>query len=121
MEQHYSQTEKEALGIVWRVCLHMYLHGTDTNPWSSITQRSRNPRVNRWVLRLQPYRFTVRHIPWKENIVDSLSRLTRSKARADLSSETEEQVTFVTEKAQRKHCLLVRLRVPWLETKNCRM
>ena len=40
--------------------------------------------------RLQPYRFTVRHIP-------SLSRLTRSKASADLSSEAEEYVRFVAE------------------------
>ena len=49
------------------------------------------------MLRLQPYRFTVRHIPGTENIADSLSRLTRNKASIDLSSEVEEYVRFIAE------------------------
>ena len=47
------------------------------------------------MLRLQPYRLTVKLLPGKENIPDSLSRLTRRKASVDLSSEAEEYVRFV--------------------------
>ena len=72
VEKRYSKTAKEALGIVG-ACerLHMYLYGTDFEiltdykPLQVIYSKKLQPsaRVNRWVLRLQPYRFTVRHIP----------------------------------------------------------
>lgn len=104
----FSQTRTEALGIVW-ACerLHMYLCGTDceilTNhkPLESIYSKKSqvSARVNHWVLRLQPYYVTVRHILGKENIADSMSRFTRIIASADLSSEAKEYVRFVAEKA----------------------
>ena len=59
VERRYSQTEREALGIVW-ACerLHMYLYGTDFEiltdhkPLEFIYSRKSYPsaRVNRWVL-----------------------------------------------------------------------
>ena len=81
----------------------MYLYGTDFEiltdhkPLQFIYSKKSQPsaRVNRWVL--EPYRFTVRHIPGKENIADSLSLLTRNNASTDLSSEAEEYVRFVAE------------------------
>lgn len=88
VEKRYLQIEKEALGVVW-ACerLYMYLYGTDFEILTDhkllkfIHSNKSQPsaRVNRWVLRLQPYRSTIRHIPGKENIADSLSRLTRNK------------------------------------------
>ena len=85
--------------------LHMHLYGTDFEiltdhkPLLFIYSKKSQPsaRVNRWALRIQPYRLTVRHIPGKDNISDSLSRLTRSKGSAGLSSEAEEYVRFVAE------------------------
>ena len=50
---------------------------------------------------MQPYRFKVRHIPGKENIADTLSRLTdqHTKSCEKLCTETEEYVRFVAENA----------------------
>ena len=47
------------------------------------------------------YRFKVIHIPGKENIADTLSRLTdqHTKSCAKLCAETEEYVRFVPENA----------------------
>eukprot|EP00794_Sanderia_malayensis_P004282 gene4282-4850_t len=44
-------------------------------------------RVNRWVLRLQPYDFVVKHIPGKTNIADVLSRLTSDVQSSNDSAE----------------------------------
>jgi len=96
-ERRYSQTERETLGIVW-ACerLHMYLYGTefelhtDHKPleciYSTTSTGKSSARIHRWVLRLQPYRFTVKYTPGPQNIADSLSRIIDDKGKGGNSS-----------------------------------
>ena len=66
-EQNYSVGEREALAIIWTVDkFHRYLYGqhltleSDHHPLEYLqTSHSKNPRLMRWSLALQPYRYTV--------------------------------------------------------------
>ena len=82
-ETRYSQTEREALSVVW-ACekFHLFLVGkhfiieTDHKPLLGIYSTNGKPstRVSRWSLRLQPYSFTLRYITGESNPADILSR-----------------------------------------------
>ena len=84
VEGRYSQTEKEALVVVW-ACerFHIYLYGkpftlfTDHKPLEIIySPKSKPPpRIERWALHLQPYQFTIVHMAGKTNPANVLSRL----------------------------------------------
>ena len=107
VERRYSQTEREALALVW-ACerFHVYLYGkhfeleTDHKPLEVIYSSKSQPsaRIERWVLRLQPYEFTVMYRPGPQNIADALSRLTQ-----EISNESknvaEEYIRHVAENA----------------------
>ena len=104
-ERRYSQTEKEALALVW-ACekFHPYMYGvpfelvTDHKPLEVIYGLKSKPcaRIARWVLRMQPYKFKVKYEPGLKNIADPLSRLVgNQKTSSSHSSEAEEYIRFV--------------------------
>ena len=84
VEQRYSQTEREALAVVFG-CerYHLYTMGscftvvTDHNPLvSTYNNPQSNPpaQIKRWTLRLQRYNMIVVYRPGKDNPANYLSR-----------------------------------------------
>ena len=107
VERRYSQTEKEALALVW-VCVrfHLYVCGrefeleTDHKPLGCIYSRTSklSARIERWVLRLQRYQYKVIYRPGKTNIADALSRLNQTTPK-DMSGEEIEVVRMIAEES----------------------
>ena len=83
VEKKYSQTEHEALAIVWAIeRFNLYLHGghftlvTDFKPVEMILSNplSKPPaRIERWNLQLQDYDFDIQYIKGQDNPSDFLS------------------------------------------------
>ena len=73
VDRRYSQTEREALAVVWG-CerFRLYLYGTtfdiyaDHKPLKIIYSPTSklSARIERWSLRVQPYKFCVKYSPW---------------------------------------------------------
>ncbi|KAJ8346561.1 hypothetical protein SKAU_G00279620 [Synaphobranchus kaupii] len=122
VERCYSQTEREALAIVWG-CehFHLYLYG---NPFTLVTDHKaleviwNNPRskppvsIERWGLRLQPYNFRVEYRKGAENPADYVSRhpvpmQTGERTRAE--KVAEEYVNFVAQHATPKAMTLAEI------------
>ena len=104
-EHRYSQTEKEALALVWS-CerFNLYLYGlpefdlvTDHQALKTIYGPTLKPsaRIECWVLRLQPFKYKVRYVTSRENIEDALFRLTKIPASKGYVQD-EEYVREVT-------------------------
>ena len=82
VETRYSQTEREALAVVW-ACEHfdIYVRGapfkvvTDHKPLVHIWKKPNLPlRIARWALRLQPYDVLIEYRPGHDNPADYMSR-----------------------------------------------
>lgn len=111
VERRYSQTEREALAIVWS-CehFHLYLYGkeftmvTDHKPLELIWNNSRSKplaRIERWGLRLQPYRLKVEYRKGSENPADYMSRhpiQTHPQNKSTRATKiAEEYINFITQ------------------------
>ena len=106
VEQRYSQTEREALAIVW-ACEHfdIYIRGsqfkviTDHKPLTTIWDKPSPPaRIARWAMRLQPYKMEVIYKPGKDNPADYLSRHPIAGTVSSREEKAaEEFVRFVTD------------------------
>ena len=102
MERRYSQTEKKALALVWaRERFHLYVYGlpkfdfvTYHEALKAIYSRKSKPstRIERWVLRLQPYNYQVFYVP--SRIERMLSRLTKIDS-SNQSQDNDEYVRLV--------------------------
>ena len=107
-EKKYSITEKEALAVIWSIeKLHIYLYHrqfgviVDHHPLQFIFKnRNRaSPRIERWQMKLQGYRFSITYKQGSKNIADFISRIRRSSVANTESNCTVSHINFVTQHA----------------------
>ena len=120
VERRYSQTEKEALAVVW-ACerFHIYLYGkpftlfTDHKPLEIIYNPKSKPppRIERWALRLQPYQFTIVHMAGKTNPADVLSRFPLDNQPFRERDIAEEYINYVASNAVPKALSLEQIEI----------
>lgn len=75
-EQNYSQIERKALGLIWACeCFRLYTLGknfelyTDHKPLEILfgPKSKPNARIERWILRLQNFDYTIKYISGEKN------------------------------------------------------
>ena len=105
-ERRYSQTEREALSVLFGIQhFSVYLYGMQFTVYSDHKALERiftsahqaPPRIQNFVLKLQPYNFTVKYLKGSENISDTLSRTPISETDNETCDITEKYVNYVME------------------------
>ena len=107
VERRYTQIERETLRVTWSIeRFHVYLYGinftvlTDHKPLISMFKPTHEPsaRIQKWILRLESYRFTVEFLLGILNVSDVLSRSPiKDNQRDYLSAKAEQYINFVAE------------------------
>ena len=109
-QARYPQIDREALSIYWAVKrFHLFVYGkefkviTDHKPLVSLfnTPSSKpSARIERWLLELQQYRFTVEYRPGASNPADYASRHPVGDPEShSYDVESEEHISFVARNA----------------------
>ncbi|CAH1250556.1 NYNRIN [Branchiostoma lanceolatum] len=124
VETRYSQIEREALAIYWGLQhFHLYLYGskftviTDHLPLVSIFNKPNLKlpvRLEKWILKLQQYQYTVVYKPGNENPADYMSRHPLPTTSSD-SHTAEEYVRYVITNAVPKSMTLSDLKEATLQ------
>ena len=106
VERRYSQTEREALGVYWGIYRwHVYLYGIEFDVFADhkplvriFTAALEAPaRIQKLVLNLQSYKFTVIYQPGNLNAADILSKTPQPST--DNIQETEDYVNYIANNA----------------------
>ncbi|XP_048586200.1 uncharacterized protein K02A2.6-like [Nematostella vectensis] len=109
VEKRYSQTEREALSLVW-ACEHFQMHLlgtkfkliTDPKPLTHVFNNANSkstPRLERWSLRLEPFDFELQYKPGESNIADPMSRLSRGPRESTKVDDTGDYIAAVVREA----------------------
>ena len=116
VERRYSQTEREALAVVWAIeKLHLYLIGSYfklLTDCKAVVLIFNNPKstppahIECWNLRLLAYDFEVQHTKGNDSSSDYLSRYTRLDGNNKQSTMAEEYVNLLTSSTVPKAMML---------------
>ena len=116
VQQQYSPTEREALAVLWS-CQHFhhYMYDrhvsiiTDHRPLPQIfsSKSQLPPRIQRWMLCLQPYDFEMKYITGCEMASDYLSRNPQNQISTD--DTAEHFISIIVSDAVPKACTLKEL------------
>ena len=105
VERRYSQTEREALAVLFAVeRFRVYLYGTQFTVLSDSKALERiftskhvtTPRIQNMVLKLQPYDFKVRYLPGPQMPADILSRAPLADSDFTACDLSDKHINYVT-------------------------
>ena len=119
-QSRYPQINREALSIYWAIKrFHLFVYGTEFNVITDhklLVSLFNNPsskpsaRIERWLLDLQQYRFTVEYRPGASNPADYASRHPIGDSESkEYEAEAEEHVAFVAKNAVPKAITLAEI------------